>query len=197
MPTKALLLVFLIGFPILASAQSYKKSIREFQKELDESYANPEESPLPPEEIEGFKGLPFFPVDEKYRVTAKFERLPPSNPLRMHTSDNRLRAFDRYAKATFTLDGKEYTLILYRDRSSRQKEESKNRLFLPFTDQSNGAGTYGGGRYIDLEIPEGDTIVIDFNKAYNPFCAYSDRYSFPIPPKENDLSIAILAGVRY
>ncbi|EMS33432.1 hypothetical protein C943_04310 [Mariniradius saccharolyticus AK6] len=168
MHSKALLLVFLIGFPILASAQSYKKSIREFQEDLNKSFTDPEKSPLSKEKMEEFKGLPFFPIDEKYSVTAKLEWLPPSNPLRMRTSDDRLRAYDRFAKATFTLDGKEYTLILYSDRSSRQKEESKNRLFLPFTDQSNGTGTYGGGRYIDLEIPEGDTIVIDFNKAYNP-----------------------------
>ncbi len=72
----------------------------------------------------------------------------------------------------------------------------ENYLFLPFTDLTNGNGTYGGGRYIDLEIPKGDTMVIDFNKSYNPYCAYNGKYSCPIPPKENDLNIAIKAGVK-
>lgn len=197
MHPKALLLVFLIGFPILTSAQSYKKSIREFQEDLNKSFTDPEKSPLSKEKMEEFKGLPFFPIDEKYSVTAKLERLPPSNPLRMRTSDDRLRAYDRFAKATFILEGKEYTLILYQNTIAKKKEEYQNDLFLPFTDETNGNESYGGGRYISLKIPEGDTIIIDFNKAYNPSCAYSDGYSCPIPPKENDLPVAILAGVKY
>jgi uncharacterized protein (DUF1684 family) len=197
MRTTAILLAFLFGFPILVSAQSYKKSIREFQEDLNKSFTDPEKSPLSKEKMEVFKGLPFFPIDEKYSVRAKFERLPPSKPLRLHTSDNRLRAYDRYAKATFMIEGKEYTLTLYQNTIAKKKEEYQNDLFLPFTDETNGTESYGGGRYISLEITEGDTIVIDFNKAYNPSCAYSDSYSCPIPPKENDLPVAIRAGVRY
>ena len=72
----------------------------------------------------------------------------------------------------------------------------ENSLFVPFTDLTNGKETYGGGRYMDVEIPEGDSIVLDFNKAYNPYCAYSTNYSCPIPPKENDLPISINAGLK-
>ena len=71
-----------------------------------------------------------------------------------------------------------------------------DHLFLPFTDNTNGVETYGGGRYIDLKIPAGNTINIDFNKAYNPYCAYSDKYSCPIPPPENHLDIEIKAGIK-
>ena len=115
----------------------------------------------------------------------------------MKTSDKRLRDYDLYAKVTFELDGREFQLNVYQISAANMKALHQNRLFLPFTDQSNGTDTYGGGRYLDLEIPEGDRITIDFNKAYNPYCAYSDRYSCPIPPQENDLGIPILAGVKY
>ena len=72
----------------------------------------------------------------------------------------------------------------------------ENSLFLPFTDQTNGKELYGGGRYMDVEIPLSDAIILDFNKAYNPYCACSDRYSCPIPPQENDLQIPILLGEK-
>ena len=75
----------------------------------------------------------------------------------------------------------------------------KNYIFLPFTDDSNGFETYGGGRYLDIDKPEDGVrkIVLDFNIAYNPYCAYSDAYSCPIPPRENNLSVKILAGAKY
>ena len=77
-----------------------------------------------------------------------------------------------------------------------QDEEYKDYLFLPFLDDTNGEGSYGGGRYIDLRIPDSDTMIIDFNTAYNPYCAYNDRYSCPIVPRQNYLDVAIEAGVK-
>ncbi len=73
----------------------------------------------------------------------------------------------------------------------------KGQLFFPFTDLSSGFGSYGGGRYIDLHIPPSDSILIDFNRSYNPYCAYNGRYSCPIPPRENHINFEITAGVRY
>ena len=75
-------------------------------------------------------------------------------------------------------------------------EEFVDYLFLPFTDLTNGEATYAGGRYIDLAIPDGDTLIIDFNKSYNPYCAYNKKYSCPIVPKVNHLEIDINAGVK-
>lgn len=193
---RAVLIVCLSLFPIFLAAQSYKKSIRKFQKELNQSFGNPEKSPLMKDKIQDFEGLPFFSVNEKYRVTAKFEKLPPELLVSLKTSDKRLRDYERFAIATFELEGKQFQLTLFRSTAKVITRGYENSLFLPFTDQSNGKETYGGGRYIDVEIPLGDTIVIDFNKAYNPYCAYSDRYSCPIPPQENDLQISILSGVK-
>lgn len=193
---RAVLIVCLSLFPIFLAAQSYKKSIRKFQKELNQSFGNPEKSPLMKDKIQDFEGLPFFSVNEKYRVTAKFEKLPPELLVSLKTSDKRLRDYERFAIATFELEGKQFQLTLFKSTAKVITPGYENSLFLPFTDQSNGKETYGGGRYMDVEIPLGDTIVIDFNKAYNPYCAYSDRYSCPIPPQENDLQISILSGVK-
>ena len=87
-------------------------------------------------------------------------------------------------------------LNIYQNHRLRKMEKYRNHLFLPFTDLTNGEETYGGGRYIDLSIPDSDTIIIDFNKAYNPYCAYSSTRSCPIPPRENDLDLKVEAGVR-
>jgi hypothetical protein len=78
-----------------------------------------------------------------------------------------------------------------------KKEGYEDFLFLPFNDYTNGNETYGGGRYLDLRIPDGSTIILDFNKAYNPYCAYTDRYSCPVPPKENSITTYIYAGVQF
>lgn len=187
----------MFGLGLSLSAQSFKKSLQKFQKELNRSYADPNTSPLPMDKLQGFNGLPFYPLDESFLVTAKFELLPASNPFNMKTSDQKLRDYDRYALATFTLAGEEFQLTLYKSRTAPSKPEYKDLLFIPFTDKTNGKESYGGGRYMDVKIPAGDTIEIDFNKAYNPYCAYSDRYSCPIPPAENDLAIPIRAGVKY
>ena len=128
-------------------------------------------------------------------MTAKFEKLPPASLFQMKTTANSIKDYDIYGIATFTLDGKEYQLNIYQSHQLRTQEKYIDYLFLPFTDQSNGAETYGGGRYMDLRIPTGTTIELDFNKAYNPFCAYATGYACPIPPKENDISVAINAGV--
>ena len=114
----------------------------------------------------------------------------------MKTTTSRLPTYEVFGVATFVLDGKELQLNIYQSHRLRETEEYKDYLFLPFTDLTNGEETYGGGRFIDLEIPKGDYITIDFNKSYNPYCAYNKKYSCPIPPKENDLDVRILAGIK-
>ena len=178
------------------NAQSYSDSITEFQKHLDSEYKNPDKSPLPKKDLRKFKGHAFFPIDSLYKVRAKFERADNALPFFMKTTTGRLPKYEIYGIATFQIDNQELSLHIYQSHRLRNTEEYKNYLFLPFTDLTNGDETYGGGRFIDLEIPDGDTIVIDFNKAYNPYCAYSPKYSCPIPPEENDLPIAIKAGIK-
>ncbi len=195
---KAFLLIALtlIGFSKSLYAQdNYKASILKYQHELNEEYKNPEESPLSAKERKAFEGHHYFPIDEKYQVIATFEKLPPQSLFQMKTTANSIKDYDVYGVATFTLDGKEYQLNIYQSHQLRTQEKYKDYLFLPFTDQTNGTETYGGGRYMDLKIPSGNIIELDFNKAYNPYCAYSTGYACPIPPKENDLKTEIKAGI--
>ncbi|MDH5397796.1 MAG: DUF1684 domain-containing protein [Cyclobacteriaceae bacterium] len=176
--------------------QSHKKEIIKFQRELNKEFNDPKESPLPEEDLKKFSGHPFYPIDEKFRIEAKFTRIENPVSFQMQTTTDRLPVYDIYGQATFQLEGKTYILNIYQSHRLREKKEYKDYLFLPFTDLTNGEETYGGGRYIDLAIPPDNIIVVDFNKAYNPYCAYNYKYSCPIPPKENNIDTAITAGVK-
>ena len=190
---------FLLSFSTLVStgqSSSYIEEIKAHQKELNEEFLDPQESPLSKKERKKFKGHNFFPIDEAFRVEAKFTRTRNAVPFKMKTSTDRLPTYNKYGEAVFLLKGKEYKLNIYQSHRLQQMEEYKDYLFLPFTDLTNGEETYGGGRYIDLTIPKGDVLIIDFNKAYSPLCAYSYKYSCPIPPAENDLKLRIEAGVK-
>ncbi len=194
---KSLFVLFVICvFTTETKGQSYEQKIHEFQKELNMEFLDSEESPLSKKERKKFLGHPFFTINEKYRVEAKFVRTNNSLPFQMKTTTDRLPTYEKYGEAIFEIDGKTLKLNIYQSLRLRKTEKYKNYLFLPFTDLTNGDETYGGGRYVDLQIPTGETIVIDFNKSYNPSCAYNHSFSCPIPPKENDLDIRIIAGVK-
>lgn len=166
------------------------------QIELNEEFSNIETTILDPEDFKNFHGLEFYPIDEKFIVKAKFIRTPNEKPFLMPTTTDRLPEYVKYGEAHFNMEGKDFVLNLFKSVAPSKDPQYKDYLFLPFTDLTCGDGSYGGGRFLDQWIPEGDTIVIDFNKAYNPYCAYSARFSCPIPPKENDLLIRIEAGVK-
>ncbi|MGI8892421.1 MAG: DUF1684 domain-containing protein, partial [Bacteroidia bacterium] len=153
--------------------------------------------PLPEGEIRSFSGHTFFPVHLKYRVEAEFIRTPEAPVFEMPTTTARKPYYKLYAIARFTIDTVVYELGLFQSQDLIKKEEYKDYLFLPFKDYTNGFETYGGARYIDLKIPEGDKIMIDFNKSYNPYCAYSSRFSCPIPPDENALPFRVEAGIMF
>ena len=114
----------------------------------------------------------------------------------MKTTTGREPLYVKYAEAHFEFQDKKYTVNIYQNQGLTTEPEYEDYLFLPFTDLTNGETTYAGGRFIDLSIPEGDEIIIDFNTAYNPYCAYNDRYSCPIPPEENHLNLLIPVGVK-
>lgn len=198
---KKYILIFFL-FPLLVFSQKAiskeEKEVKKFQKELNEEYLNPKETPLRGDNFANFKEHPFFPFDLKYRITAKFAKTENSQPFEIPTSSGKTKQYKEYGKASFELDGKPYTLTLYQSLDLMKQEKYKDYLFLPFRDATNEKETYGGGKYMDLKIPKGNTIVLDFNQSYQPYCAYNAYdYNCPIVPEENKLPVEIRAGVMY
>lgn len=181
---------------IQTNAQCSTAAAEAFQKEINAEYADVNQSPLKENDFKRFTSLQFFDVNLVYCVEAKFTRTPDERPFIMPTTSSRKPEYVKYGEVLFTMKEKPIKLNIYQSIDLSKTEKYKNHLFLPFTDLTNGVKTYGGGRYLDLEIPKGNTITIDFNKAYNPYCAYNEKYSCPIPPKENDIKIEVFAGVR-
>lgn len=167
-----------------------------FQQSLNEEFKNPESSPLTDKYRKNFEALDFFPPDTNYRVVADLLRTPGAIPFMMPTTTDRKSQEVVYGIASFVLEGRRFELEIYQNLELINEEGYEDYLFLPFLDATNGEQTYSGGRYIDLAIPSGNTIVIDFNKAYNPYCAYNKKYSCPIVPQVNELNTAVLAGVK-
>ena len=197
---KKLVLIFLIAsiFGFSQSKENQIAELKKFQKELNEGYTNPKETPLRGDNFTNFKQHPFFPIDLKYRVTAQLKRTENAEPFEIPTSSGRTQPYREYGKSTFVIDGKSYVLTLFQNLNLIKRPEYKDHLFLPFRDETKGIETYGGGKYIDLRIPKGDEIVIDFNQSYHPYCAYNAYdYSCPIVPDENFLPVRIEAGVMY
>jgi uncharacterized protein len=190
---KKMLLLLLFFNVLLLSAQETSK---EFQDTLNKEYGNREESPLTEQDFKVFKGLDFYPINEKFIVEAQFTRTPDEKVFKMKTTGTRLPEYVKYGELTFTIDGKPFKLNLYQNIDLTKKEGYEDYLFLPFSDLTCGKESYIGGRYIDMRIPKTNTVTIDFNKAYNPYCAYNYKYSCPIVPLENDLNIEVIAGVK-
>ncbi|MBX2968328.1 MAG: DUF1684 domain-containing protein [Cyclobacteriaceae bacterium] len=172
--------------------------IKTFQEELNQEYKDKKKSPLLSADLKKFKKHEFFPVDLKYRVEAKLTLTPETSFAPMKATQSLVQDYRVYGTATFTIDGMEYSLPVYQSKNLLNNPKYPRYLFLPFGDLTNGTETYGGGRYLNLQAPEeGDVLIIDFNKAYSPYCAYNPRYSCPLIPEENQLPVAIQAGVKY
>jgi uncharacterized protein len=166
------------------------------QRQAKDSLFRLEQSPLDTVQKQQFAGLTYFTVAHSWRVLAKVYKIKKGKSFKMPTNTSRVDWYKKYAKLVFTIDGKEYQLIAYQNLDNIRHPEYKKYLFVPFRDKTSGSESYGGGRYLDLIIPNDEFIWLDFNLAYNPYCAYNYNYSCPIPPKENTLSIAIEAGEK-
>jgi hypothetical protein len=192
-----LLFVFLVQVNWSFGQDKFDVSaVAKFQKELNSEYAAAKTSPLTKEDLANFKTLDFYPINSKYFVVAQFTRTIKELPFEMKTSTDRKPIYVKYGEVEFSLDGKVLKLNVYRNIELSKQKKYKNYLFLPFSDLTSGMESYIGGKYIDLKIPKENTIVIDFNTSYNPYCAYNHKYSCPIVPLENDLNVAVLAGVK-
>ncbi|KFF04702.1 DUF1684 domain-containing protein [Flavobacterium reichenbachii] len=190
-------LVLLLAFSFCFAQKKFKKSdAQNFQKKINSEYADPKTSPLMEEDLKVFKTLEFYPINKTFFVNAVLELAVNEKEFEMKTTGTRTPKYIKYGTLTFKINGVPYHLNVYRNIELSKKAEYKNHLFLPFSDLTSGKESYIGGRYIDLEIPEGNTIAVDFNQAYNPYCAYNHKYSCPIVPLENDLKVEIKAGVK-
>ncbi len=190
----------LIGMGSLCAQPSKKEIIKDnvlFRAAMNKEFADSTATPLTKEGLKTFKELDFFQVKAKYRVVSRLVLTPDEKPFEMPRSKGNTGTYRKYGEATFKLNGKECKLSVYQYMKLINDSVYKNDLFLPFKDLSNGRQTYGGGRFLDLKIPEGEELIIDFNKAYNPLCCYGNpKYSCPIPPEENHLDVKILAGEK-
>ncbi len=185
--------VFIIGLNSCSSPLT--KEITEFRKEYFREFLSDPRSPLKEADL---SKLDFYPASVNARVTASFEPTLDAQPFDMPTYSGLTRKYRKFGVATFSWDGQNATLSLYENLSLLTNPDFKDYLFLPFKDETNGVNTYGGGRYLNMSKADTDdkTITIDFNKCYNPYCAYSDGFNCPIPPRENNLPFEVNAGEK-
>ena len=187
-----LLLVITIGC-------SQKKPLigeTKFQKEQNAFFKDASTSPLKDKDRENFVSLDFFKYDSTFLVKAELQRTPDTEFFNMKTTTDRVSRERVYGVLTVNISGETFKLNVYQGEENMITEGLEDYLFLPFLDATNGESTYGGGRYIDLKIPETNSMEIDFNSAYNPYCVYNEKYSCPIVPRINYLPIKIEAGVK-
>lgn len=180
---------------IKANAQDYQALILKDRQEKALSLSKSKFGPLPADQVQF---LDYFPVDKAYQVTADVTLLIGEETFKMPTYDGTSNPYKRYAILNFTLNNKPYQLTVYQSAALFQNPQYKNHLFLPFLDLTNGQESYSGGRYIDLSTEDiiNGKATIDFNTAYNPYCAYSNGYRCPVPPQENILETKIMAGEK-
>ena len=191
-----LILVATASLVFAQTSKSYKKTICKHRKAYKADFLKEERSPIKTKK--GLKHLKFYKINQAYQLTCTFERTPQAESFDMATYSGITKKFVQYGTASFEWQGKTYQLAIYQNLLLRRMEKYKEHLFLPFKDITNDETTYGGGRYIDLKISDikDGKVVIDFNKCYNPWCAFSDGFNCPIPPTENHLDLAIEAGEK-
>jgi uncharacterized protein (DUF1684 family) len=159
----------------------------DFRAEKDDFFRSHPQSPLTPEQRRAFQGLHYFPEDETLRLEVAAERLFDQPPMQMQTSTGGVQTYVRHSRFKFQVDGEEAELTIY---------QNEHGYFLPFVDSLAGTETYPAGRYLEPEELPGGRFFVDFNVAYNPYCAYNEMWSCPITPAENRLKVPIRAGEK-
>lgn len=176
-----------------SSNEDYAATIQKERSDKEEFMKSGVGSPFLKDSVP-FTGLHYFPIDEKYRIKAKLESIENKKVVILSTSDGQEQKYLEYAFASFTLDGIENNLLIL---ELMEMGPQRGKLFLAFADETSGDETYGAGRYLDIKkVPAATSVILDFNLAYNPYCAYNNSYSCPFPPRENILKISIKAGEK-
>ena len=164
-------------------------ALTEFRQKKDEFFKHDWQSPLTPDQQQGFDGLKYYPENPTLRWQVAAQEYDTKPVVTMITSTGSVREYLKYGQFTFHVNGEAATLQIYQDADDVY-------FFLPFVDATAPEETYGAGRYLDIEPDASSQFAIDFNYAYNPYCAYNDKWSCPIPPKENRLKVRIEAGEK-
>ncbi len=190
-----LILLLTTGW-LQAQPVTYEQQIMAHRSDYKAEFRASASSPL--HSNSDLMGLRFYAPDVRYRVEATVRLTPDAEPFDLPTYSGKTQPHVKYAVVSFTLNGHPYELAVFRSLNLMQLPQYRDYLFLPFKDATSGKETYGGGRYLDLRLRDiqAGKLMLDFNKAYNPYCAYADGYSCPIPPRENQLPIAIEAGEK-
>ncbi len=201
MKTKNIILIIVIVVVLIGiyyslsggeTNEAYITKVEQLRKDKNNTMQSGDESPFG--DSIGFKGLNYFPIDSKYRINAKLTEIEHKKALSLPTSDGKEKSYLEYAYAEFELDGVKSKLLIL---EIMDIGAYRGTLFLAFADKTSADETYGAGRYLDVKkVPGATSITLDFNEAYNPYCAYNDNYSCPFPPTENILEVAIRAGEK-
>lgn len=193
---KKSLFILLHFVSLTVFSQAYLEEIQVYREKYKQDFLEEERSPI--KDKEDLKHIRFFDADEMYRIKAHFTRTKNPEPFEIPTMNGKTKTYIEYGSLSFTLQEKPLTLRIYQSVALLDNPEYKDHLFLPFTDETNGHETYGGGRYMDFSTTDikDNLLVIDFNKAYNPYCAFASGYSCPKPPEENNLPVSIKAGEK-
>ena len=158
-----------------------------YRQPKDEFFESNPQSPFTPEQQKNFSGLKYFPENSAMNMDLEIDQFEIKDPVEIQTTTGDMRTYDRFGKIHFEVEGEQVSLTVY---------ATPHGYFIPFVDNQAGKETYGAGRYIDPEeLPDGK-LLVDFNLAYNPYCAYNEAYSCPLPPAENRIPVAIKAGEK-
>ena len=172
--------------------QGFEAEIASARREKDAYFRGDPDSPIPSSQRSRFKGLNYYPPDPAYKIPATLERFEKPDQVKIVTSKGSPQPYVKYGALIFELQEKNLKLFVYKST----EDPFSRSLFVPFSDATSGNETYNSGRYLDLEEQGGDDYDLDFNMAYNPYCAYNEDYICPIPPRENRLTVKILAGEK-
>jgi uncharacterized protein (DUF1684 family) len=207
MKRKRILINLIVGIPFLLygallagergdslTMASQEKRVMEWRKEREEFFKTHERSPLTLKQRRVFKGLKYYPFTPRYIFSGQIERYhfyinDPNYYVILSTNKGTSKRYIRYGRFNFRINDKEYAIEILKSILS-------DFLLIPFNDKTNGRETYAGGRYIDAEILVGYNMILDFNMAYHPPCAYNNKLICVLPPRENRLDIAIRAGEK-
>lgn len=200
---RSIIFIFLVAVSMIScktksaliADQAYVNEIEHHRAEYKQDFLKDERSPL---RSDDFRYMHFFPANKEYNCECDYKATPDAKPFQMSTVSGKTKIFTKHGIATCNINGKSTDVNIYASHQTISMPGYEDYLFIPYKDLTSGESTYGGGRYIDLktgDIKDGK-ITIDFNKCYNPWCMYSDGYNCPIPPSENHLDVAIMAGEK-